>query len=59
MTTDSLTRRLDRLQAKAPADVACVIAWEETPEEAAARWRAEHPGRNPDILNIVQWGTEQ
>jgi hypothetical protein len=57
----NLRARINRLKAKAPASVAFCwcMAWEETPEEAAGRWRAEHPGRNPDILNIVQWGTEQ
>jgi hypothetical protein len=49
----NLRARIDRLKAKAPASVAYCFAWEETPEEAAAAWRAEHPGRNPDILYIV------
>jgi|HubBroStandDraft_6_1064221.scaffolds.fasta_scaffold03176_11 hypothetical protein len=57
----SIKARLDRLEARAPASVA--YCWymppEETAEEAAATWRAEHPGRNPDILYIVRWGAEQ
>jgi hypothetical protein len=56
----NLKARLDRLDAKAPASVAYVIAWKETTDEAAARWRAENPGRRePDTLYVVQWGAEQ
>jgi hypothetical protein len=54
----SIKARLDRLEARAPSSVAFCFCMtdEETPEEAAAAWRAAHPGRHPGVLHIVEWG---